>query len=133
MFLSYMIKYLPFLTVNFQAAIHKNQLVARCRAFEHVESTIIYMIKIFHLDYRELALPYSSFLTVTKLTKICWPIFKIDSGEKNLSKYICFVLNLFKSLVKPFHTNSIISMRSRNLHTSLYYAANLCFEITQSF
>ena len=51
--------------------------------------------------------------------------------RKKFSKYICFVLNLFKSLVKLFHTNSIISIRPRNLHTNLYYAANLCFEITQ--
>ena len=68
--LSYMIKYLPCLTVNIQAAIHKNLLLARCKAFEHVELTTIYVIKIFHLHYRELALLHSSLLTVTKLTSI---------------------------------------------------------------
>ena len=68
--LSYMIKYLPYLVVNFQAAIHKNLLLARCRAFEHAEPTTIYIIKKFHLHYRELALLQSSLLTVTKLTNI---------------------------------------------------------------
>ena len=47
--LSCMIKYLPCLIVNFHAPIHKNLLLARCTTFEHVEPTIIYMIKIFHL------------------------------------------------------------------------------------
>ena len=46
----------------------KNLLLARCRAFEHAEPTIIYVIKIFHLHYRELALIQSSLLTFTKLT-----------------------------------------------------------------
>ena len=118
MLLSYMIKYLPCLIVKFQAA-NKNLLLERCRAFNHVQPTTICMVQIFHLHHRELALPRSSFLTVTKLTNIHQPIFKIDSREKNLSKYICSVLNLFKSLVKLFRTNSIISIKPRNLHTNL--------------
>ena len=68
--LSCMIKYLPCLIVNVQVAIHKNLLLASCRAFEHVEPTTIYMIKIFHLHYRKLPLLQSSLLKVTKLTNI---------------------------------------------------------------
>ena len=68
--LSYMIKYLPCLVVNFQAAIHKNLFLARCKAFEHVEPTTNYIIKIFHLHYRELALLQSSLVTAAKLTNI---------------------------------------------------------------
>ena len=68
---SYMIKYLPCLIVKFQATIHKNLLLAGCRTFENVNPTTIYMIKRFHLHYRELALLQSSLLTVTKLTNIC--------------------------------------------------------------
>ena len=56
-----------------------------------------------------------------------------NSSEKNLSIYICSVLNLFKSSAKLFHTNSIISIRPRNLHTNLYSAANLSFEIIHFF
>ena len=89
--ISYMIKYLPRLIVKFQAAIHKNLLLARCRAFGHVERTTIYKIKIF---YREFVLLQS-----------------IDSRVKNLSKYIFPILKLFKGLVKRFHINSIISIR----------------------
>ena len=63
--LSYMIKYLPCLIVNFQAAMRKNLLLARCKAFDHVEPTTIYIIKIFNLHYRELAPLQSSVLTVT--------------------------------------------------------------------
>ena len=44
--LSYIIKYLPCLIVNFQAAIHKNLPLARCKAFEHGEPTNIYIINI---------------------------------------------------------------------------------------
>ena len=127
MLLSYTIKYLPYLIVKFQVAIDKKLLLARCRAFKHVESTTIYMIKIFHLHYRESALLQSSFFIVTKLTNICQPISSIDSREKNLSKYI-YVFNLFKSLGKHFHTNSIISIRPRNLHINLSFAANLSFQ-----
>ena len=55
--LSCMIKYLPCLLVNFQAAIYKNLVLARCREhFEHVEPNTIYIIKRFHLHYRGLAL-----------------------------------------------------------------------------
>ena len=44
--ISYMIKYLPSLLVNFQAAIYKILLLARCRAFfEHVEPTTIYSFR----------------------------------------------------------------------------------------
>ena len=60
-------KYLPCLIVNFQPAMHKSLLLARCRVFEDVEPTTIYMIKIF---YREFVLLQSSLLTVTKLTNV---------------------------------------------------------------
>ena len=49
--LSYMIKYLPCLLVNFQAAIHKNLLLTKC-----FKPTTRYIIKRFHLHYRELAI-----------------------------------------------------------------------------
>ena len=41
-----MIKYLPCLIDNFQAAIHKNLLLVRCRAFENVEPTTILLANI---------------------------------------------------------------------------------------
>ena len=67
--LSYMIKYLPCLLVNFQAAIYK----AKCRgyfwqnveAFGHVEATTTYTIKRFHLLYRVLALLQRILLILT--------------------------------------------------------------------
>ena len=43
---SYMIKYLPCLIDNFQAAIHKKLLLVRCRAFENVEPTTILLANI---------------------------------------------------------------------------------------
>ena len=47
--LSYMIKYLPFLVVTFQAAIHKYLLWQNVAHFERVEPATIYMSKKFHL------------------------------------------------------------------------------------
>ena len=64
--LSYMIKYLPSLLVNFQAAIYKILLLARCRAFfEHVEPTTIYIIKNISTHYRKLAPLHRIFLILT--------------------------------------------------------------------
>ena len=48
---SYMIKYLPRRLVNFQAAIYKDLLLAKFS-----KPTTIYIIKRFHLPYKELAL-----------------------------------------------------------------------------
>ena len=48
---------LPCLLVNVQAAIYRNLLLARCRAFEHVELTTMYLTNLqFHLHFRELPL-----------------------------------------------------------------------------
>ena len=57
---SYMIKYLPCLLVNFQAAIYKNLLLAKC-----CKPTTRYIIKRFLLQCRELALPQRILLIVT--------------------------------------------------------------------
>ena len=102
--LSYMIKYLPCFLVNFQAVIHKNLLLAKCS-----NPTTIYIIKRFHLHYRELPFLQMILSIVTTtlllkvfkrivnfysyhLTNVYWPIFQINSRIKSLSKYICFVL-----------------------------------------
>ena len=58
--LSYMIKYLPCLLVNFQAPIYKNLLLAKCS-----KPTNRYIIKRFHLHYRELALLQRILLIIT--------------------------------------------------------------------
>ena len=57
--LSYIIKYLPCLLVNFQAGIYKNLLLANCS-----KPTTIYIIKRYPLHYRHLSLLQRIFLIV---------------------------------------------------------------------
>ena len=47
--LSYIVRYLQRRLVEFKVAIYKKTHLAKCEDFEHVEPTIINMIKRFHL------------------------------------------------------------------------------------
>ena len=53
--LTYMIKYLPCLLVNVQAAIHKKTYFSEdAEHFGHGEPTTIYIVNILNLHYRSL-------------------------------------------------------------------------------
>ena len=64
--LSYIIRYLQCLLINFQAAIYKKPHLQNVEHFEHVEPTIINIIKIFHLYYRAFALLQRILFIITK-------------------------------------------------------------------